>query len=161
MAHDMFLKIEGLSGESKDDKHSNEIDVFSYSTGVSQTGTMHIGGGGGGGKANFQDMHITKPVDKSSPELMLRCASGKHFPSAVLTVRKAGDNPLEYMKYTMTDVLIASHSTGSSQGTDQVTEQVSLNFAKLKFEYIEQTQSGGAGAQPQMTWNIAKNVAEG
>ena len=160
MAQDIFLKIEGVNGEARDSAHKNEIDILAFSTGVSQQGTMHMGGGGGGGKASFQDLHVTKPVDKSSTELMLRCASGKHFASAILTVRKAGDHPLEYFKYTMSDVLISSYSVGAAGDTEKVTEQVSLNFAKIKVEYQEQLQGGGAGAQPNMTWNIAENKAE-
>jgi type VI secretion system secreted protein Hcp len=160
MAQDIFLKIEGVNGESRDSAHKGEIDILAFSTGVSQSGTMHMGGGGGGGKASFQDLHVTKPVDKSSTELMLRCASGKHFPTAILTVRKAGDNPLEYMIVTMTDVLISSYSLGASGDSEKVTEQASLNFAKVKVEYKEQLQAGGAGAQPSMTWNIAENKAE-
>ena len=161
MAQDVFLKIEGVEGESKDDTHKGEIDILAFSTGVSQSGTMHMGGGGGGGKASFQDMHVTKPVDKSSTELMLRCASGKHFPSAILTVRKAGDNPLEYMVYTMTDVLISSYSTGASAESERVTEQISLNFAKIQFDYKEQSQSGAVESDATMTWTVATNKSEG
>ena len=157
MAVDMFLKVEGIEGESKDKAHGKEIDVLAWSWGMSQSGTSHIGGGGGAGKVNVQDISLTKYIDKSSPDLMLACCNGKHLGEAKLTVRKAGENPLEYLIITMTDVLVSSVSTGGSGGEDRLTENVTLNFAKVKVEYTEQTAKGGAGAKPKMGWDIAAN----
>ena len=127
---------------------------------MSNSGSAHQGGGMGSGKANVQDISLTKYIDKCSPDLMLKCASGTHYADALLTCRKAGDKPLEYLKITMTDVLISSVSTGGSGGEDRLTENLSLNFAKVKVEYVEQTAKGGEGAKPEMTYNIAENKNE-
>src|SRR5712692_11221584 len=97
MAVDMFIKIGDIKGESVDHAHKEEIDVLSWSWGLSQQGTMHQGGGGGAGKVNVQDLSFTKFVDKASPNLYKFCCSGKHYPEATLTMRKAGDKPLEYL----------------------------------------------------------------
>lgn len=160
MAVDMFLKLEGkgLEGESRDKAHGGEIDVLAWSWGASNSGTAHVGGGSGAGKVNVQDLSLTKYIDKSSPELMLNCCNGKHIPKATLTVRKAGEKPLEYLIITMEEVMITSVSTGGSGGEDRLTENVTLNFAKVKVNYTEQTPTGGAGAKPQMGWDIAANV---
>ncbi|HYN78560.1 MAG TPA: type VI secretion system tube protein Hcp, partial [Lamprocystis sp. (in: g-proteobacteria)] len=74
MAVDMFLKLEGVTGESQDKTHTGEIDVLAWSWGLSQSGTFHTGGGGGAGKVNVQDLSFTKYIDKSSPNLMLYCS---------------------------------------------------------------------------------------
>src|SRR5262245_7006243 len=97
-AVDFFLKIEGIDGESTDDKHKGEIDIQSFSWGVTNTGSHGAGGGGGTGKSVFQDLHFTTHVNKSSPKLMLACATGEHLKKAVLTVRKAGKDQQEYYK---------------------------------------------------------------
>jgi type VI secretion system secreted protein Hcp len=158
MAVDMTIKIDGIKGESKLDKHKEEIDVTSWSWGMSQTGTMHSGGGGGAGKVSIHDLSITKMVDKSSPELMLACSNGKHIKDAVLTVRKAGESPLEYITVTMQDVLVSSVSSGGSAGQDLVSENVGLNFAKVKVEYQEQDEKGKAkGGKVVYAWNIEEN----
>lgn len=158
MAHDMFIKIQGIDGESRDAKHKNEIDVLAWSWGMSQSGYAHVGGGMGAGKVNVQDLSLTKYVDKSSPDLMLHCCNGKHIPECKMAIRKAGgDNPLEYLVITMTDVIVTSVSTGGSGGEDRLTENVTLNFAKVQVEYKEQTPSGGVGATPRMGWNVAEN----
>jgi type VI secretion system secreted protein Hcp len=160
MAMDMFIKIEPkLEGESKDKTHKGEIDILAWSWGLSQSGTTHMGSGGGAGKVNVQDLSFTKYVDKSTPDLLLACASGKHFDKATLVMRKAGDKPLEYLTITMEDVMITSVSTGGSGGEDRLTENVVLNFAKVKVDYVEQTETGGTGAKPSMTWDIPANVA--
>src|SRR6201999_3737129 len=112
MAMDMFMKIDTLKGESVDKTHAGEIDVLAWSWGVSNSGSAHVGGGAGAGKANVQDLSFTKYVDKSTPALMLASCTGKHYGSALRTVRKAGEKPLEYLKITMTEVLITSVSTG-------------------------------------------------
>jgi len=138
-ASDFFLKIEGIDGESTDDRHKGEIEIQSFSWGVSNAGSMSSGSGGGAGKASFQDMHFTRRLDKASPKLALACATGQHIPSAVLVCRKSGSDgkPVEYYTITLTDLLISSVATGgSSGGTDLPTESFSLNFAKIEWAYL-------------------------
>nr|WP_297352312.1 type VI secretion system tube protein Hcp [uncultured Caldimonas sp.] len=158
MAVDMFLKIDDVKGESVDSKHKGTIDVLAWSWGMSQSGTTHVGGGGGAGKVAVQDISLTKYVDKSSPVLMLSCCNGKHFKEAVLTVRKAGEKPLEYIKITMKEVIVANISTGGSGGEDRLTENVTLNFAEFKIEYVPQKPDGSGDAAVEAAWNIAENV---
>lgn len=159
MAMDMFMKIDSLNGESKDSVHSGEIDVLAWSWGATNSGSAHQGTGAGSGKVNVQDLSFTKYVDLSSPDLMKYCANGKHIPSATLTVRKAGENPLEYLTITMNEVLVSSISHGGSGGQDRLTENVTLNFAKFTMQYKEQQASGMAGASPQMGWDIPGNTS--
>lgn len=162
MAVDMFLKLDDVKGESHDDKHKDEIDVLSWSWGMSQSGTTHVGGGGGAGKVKVQDINIVKHVDKASPNLMLACCNGKHYKEALLTVRKAGEKPLEYIKITMKEVIVTSVTTGGSGGEDRLTENVTLNFAEFKFEYQPQSAKGGKeGGAKIAAWDIAQNAAGG
>jgi type VI secretion system secreted protein Hcp len=150
----MFLKLPDIKGESQDDKHKDEIDILAWSWGVSQSGTMHTGGGGGSGKASFQDLSVTKWVDQSSPKLLSAVSTGKHIKEALLTVRKAGEKPLEYLKITLTDCLISSVSTGGSGGEDRLTENLTINFGEVKFEYTVQKQDGTAGGVVPFGYNI-------
>jgi type VI secretion system secreted protein Hcp len=158
MAVDMFLKLDDVKGESADAKHTGEIDVLAWSWGMAQSGTTHMGTGGGAGKVSVQDISITKYIDKSSPVLELSCCNGKHFKEAVLTVRKAGEKPLEYLKITMKDIIISSLSLGGSHGEDRLTENVTLNFAEFKTEYVPQKKDGTGDAAVEAAWNIAQNV---
>lgn len=158
MAVDMFLELEGVKGESVDKVHKDKIDILAWSWGLSNTGTLHHGSGGGAGKAAFQDISITKYIDAASPNLMLFCANGKHFAKGKIIVRKAGENPLEYLVIELTKVMVSSYSTGGSGGEERLTENVVLNFAQVKVEYITQTEKGGKGTPQVFGWNIAENV---
>jgi type VI secretion system secreted protein Hcp len=160
MAVDMFLKMAPVKGESRDATHKEEIDVLAWSWGASQSGTTHSGTGGGAGKVNVQDLSLTKYVDKASHLLLSGCAKGTHFAEALLTVRKAGDKPLEYIKVTMNEVMVTGVSTGGSGGEDRLTENVTLNFAKVKFEYTPQKPDGSGDATVNFAFDIAANKAE-
>lgn len=159
MAVDMFLELEGeIKGESQDATHKDTIDVLAWSWGLSQSGSFHVGGGGGAGKANFQDLSVTKWIDSASAELMKYCANGDHFDSAKLIVRKAGKKPLEYLVIKMQKVMITSVSTGGSGGEDRLTENITLNFAEVKVEYKKQKPDGSGEAAKEFPWNIAENT---
>jgi type VI secretion system secreted protein Hcp len=158
MAVDMFLKIDGIKGESKDHKHKDEIHVESFSWGATNMGTQGSGGGGGAGKVNVQDFIVTKLVDASSADLFLSCAGGKHIPKAEFVVRKAGEKPLEYLKIKMSDILISSIQQGGNNGGDLVTESLSINYAKIEFEYAPQDSKGAGGAPSKAGWDVKGNT---
>ncbi len=142
MASDYLLEIDGIKGESADHKHKETIEVSSFSWGMSNAGSMGSGGGGGVHKASFQDLHFTTHVNKSSPVLALSCASGKHIVKATLFVRKAGEDPQDYYKIIMEDVFVSSWQSGGSSGGDLPSDQFSLNYAKIEFDYCVQTAKG-------------------
>ncbi len=141
-AVDYFLKIDGIQGESKDERHKDEIDIESFSWGETQSGTFGAGGGGGAGKVSVQDFHFSMLINKASPALFLACAQGNHIKNAILTCRKGGRE--EFLKVTMNDVLVSSFQTGGAEGVVP-TDQISLNFAMIEVEYKEQDATGKLG----------------
>jgi type VI secretion system secreted protein Hcp len=155
MAVDVFLKLGDIKGESKDSKHPGEIDVLSWSWGVSQTGTMSYGGGGGAGKANFSDLSIMHAVDKASPVLMAKCATGEHIKEATLVSRKAGKGQQEYLIVKMNDILITSvQPSGSSE---HPMESVSMQFVKIDLEYKPQKEDGSLDAGVHFKYDLKAN----
>lgn len=157
MSVDMFLKIKGVDGESVDSAHAKEIDIQSWTWGLSQSVTTHTARGGGAGKVSVSDVSITKLVDKATPNLMKACCTGRHFDEAVITVRKAGDKPLEYIVLTMKDVIISNLNINGANGGDLVTEVLSLNFAEFSYVYVPQKKDGGADGKVEASFNIATN----
>ena len=146
MAADIFAKLGDIKGESLDDKHKDEIEVLSYSWGVSNSGSMSHGTGGGEGKASFQDLTFTHYYDKASPVLMQYCTNGTHMKDATLTLRKAGKGQQEYLVVKLTDVILTSLALGSSSGNEPPMETVGLNFAKVVVEYKPQKADGSLDA---------------
>ncbi len=158
---DYFLKIDGVDGESTDDKHKKEIELESFSWGETNSGTAGHGGGAGAGKVAPQDFHIVKRVDKASPKLFIACATGEHFAKAVLIVRKAGKEQQEYLKLTFEDLIVSSYQLGGAASSDVVPmDQVSLNFAKLEVSYKAQKPDGTLDAEVKQKYDFGANKAE-
>ena len=155
MANDYFLKIDGIDGESQDATHKGHIQVESFSWAASQTGTHAQGGGGGAGKVKMQDFHFVMKHCKASPKLMLACAEGEHIKKAVLTCRKAGGKQQDYLKFTMSDLLVSSYQTdGRASGDEIPMDQVTLNYSKIEFEYKDQKADGTLGGTIKTGYDV-------
>ena len=156
MAADIFAKIGDIKGESLDAKHKDEIEVLSFSWGVTHAGIMPPGGGGGAGKATFQDLSIVHTIDKASPRLLQACATGTHLKEATITHRKAGKGQQEFLIIKMNDIIITgvTHGGGSGQAG---SETVSLAFAKVDFEYKPQKADGSLDAGIHFKYDLKAN----
>lgn len=156
MAIDYFLRIDGVPGESIDDKHKGEIDVEAWSWGESNPRPPE-GVGGGAGKVEVQDFNVTSKISKASPALLRACASGKHFKSAVLTARKAGKPPAEFLTFSLSDVLVSYYQAGGSEGEVVPTDSFALNFSKIQVEYKVQKADGSLGTSIKAGWDVKQN----
>ena len=154
---DLFLKIDGIPGESRDAKHKGEIDLEAFSWGATNQGAPGGGGGGGAGKVTMHDFHFTTRVNKASPLLFLSCATGKHLKQAILTARKAGKEQLEFLVYKFTDILISSYQVAGSEGADAPMDQISFNFAQVEYQYREQKADGSPASPIKVGWDVKKN----
>jgi len=145
----MFLSVNGakhgaISGEAQDDAHKNEIEVLGWSWGMQ--GKPSLGGGGASGKATIRELRIVKRVDKSSTALMSALRTNEVIKKAVLTVRKVGKKPLEYLKITVEDGRLVSLDieAGDSTSSPAIFERVSLSFNKISVEYTPQGPDGNS-----------------
>lgn len=159
MSMEIFLKIDGVDGESQAKGHESEIDVFSYSLGASNPSSVGTGSGSGAGKVDISSISIQKQVDFASPKLFQKCCEGKHFDSATLTVREAGgDSPLEYLVVKMKQVFVDSVSWGGASGGGKPSESVSLSFAQVNVKYVAQSKTGGEAKKDEAGWDLQKNA---
>jgi type VI secretion system secreted protein Hcp len=151
---DIFAKLGDIKGESTDAKHKDEIEVLSFSWGVTNAAPA----AGGGGKPNFQDLSIVHHIDKATPQLLLACATGKHLPDATITHRKAGKGQQEYLIVKLNDVIITgvTHS-GSATQPDTGSEMVTLAFAKIDFQYKPQKADGSLDAGIHFKYDLKAN----
>jgi len=155
---DCFLKIDGIPGESTDEKHKDWIEVLSFSHGVSQMagGDRSTGGAATEGRCMHQDFSITKTLDKASPPLDLFCCNGKHIPKVVVELCRATGNKEKYMEYKMEDVIISSVSTGGGGGLPN--DSVTFNYGKLTWNYIlTDHQTGEAKGNVEKYWSLITN----
>jgi len=171
---DMFLKLDGIAGDSTDDKHKGEIDVtsFGFSLGRGRDGT----GSGGrtptgvsasarGTKSGLQTLRIDKVYDSSSPKLFRAAATGQHIKSAVLSFRRSNDSgDLEFLTYTLSDVQVTSYDQGGKDGDARdlgsLEEEVGLTAAKI--HVTERAPSSDNSDQPgppvSADWTVPKRA---
>jgi type VI secretion system secreted protein Hcp len=153
----MFLNLgDKIKGETEDkaQKEKGDIDVLSWSWGMSQSGSLH-GGGASGGRVSITDLSVTKWIDAATPKIMLACCNGTRIEKAVLLVRKAGEKAQKSIEITMEPVIISNVQTGGSGGEDRLTESIVLNFGKVKFEYFKQDKTGATASAGELAWDIA------
>lgn len=167
-AVDYFLKIDGIEGESQDSKHTKEIEIAWFDWTESQSGTFSQGGGSGAGKVKMNDFKFAMRTNKSSPKLMLACATGQHIPTATLTCRKAGGGQQEFYTIDLTEVLVSSYRTGSTSeshenGQDDgydsgvPMDYIGLNFGKINCTYRPQKPDGTLDNPVMAGYDITQN----
>jgi type VI secretion system secreted protein Hcp len=157
MSVDYFLKIDGISGESADAKHKNEIQLEAFSWGETNPAPAGGGGGGGGaGKVHVQDFNFTTRFNKASPQLMLACAKGQHLKLATFTARREGKAQQEFLVIKLTDVLVTSYQTGGANDVLPM-DQISLAFSKVEMEYRPQKPDGSLDAPVIAGWDVKQN----
>ncbi|WP_322056104.1 type VI secretion system tube protein Hcp [Paraburkholderia sp. J63] len=152
---DMFLKIIGIAGESQDEVHRGEIDVDSWRWKMAQQSSMMSGSGSDAGTATVNDLEFVHQIDRASPNLMRYCLTGRHIPEAILTARKAGGAPMDFLKITMGDMVITGVEPSSA--ADQFLEHVTLSFARVKQEYTVQGKLGTSNGTVTASFDIKEN----
>jgi type VI secretion system secreted protein Hcp len=155
VASDIFAKLGDIKGESLDSKHKDEIELLSWSWGVTNSKPHATGGGASAGKATFHDFSFTHKIDKASPLLLKGCATGQHLKEATITRRKAGKGQQEYLVIKLNDVVITSVAEEDS-GSGQV-ESVTIAFAKVDLEYRPQKSDGSLDVGIHFKYDIKAN----
>ncbi len=165
---DIFLKLDGIDGESTTKGHEKEIEVVSYDQSIDST-VPSGGGGGGAGKSTFSGVRFRKLLDTASIPIALACASGLHIASARFAFRRA---PSDFYVVTLEDVVVthtgqcattgiqsplAFETLAKSPAGTALLEEVTLHFAKIRWEY-RQTGPRGTALPPIIGgWDVKAN----
>lgn len=146
---DTYLKIDGIPGESTDDKHKDWIEVLSFSHGMRQPASASHSSAGGASaeRCEHQDFSIVKLLDKASAKIYETCSSGKHIKNVAIEMCRAGGDKVKYMEIKMEEVIISSaRPGGSSKGEFGFpVEEVGFNYGKIKWTYTQQKRADGSG----------------
>ncbi|MDR1228227.1 MAG: type VI secretion system tube protein Hcp [Azoarcus sp.] len=160
MTQEVFIKLDGIAGESKQAKHQGWIDVLDYNYRVTQSASLYSGGGGGVGRADFPPLTFSHYIDKASPNLFKYCAAGKHIKEVVLSACKAGGGSKEFLNIKLFQVMVVDvNPSGSSGG--QTVETVSLAYGKIEIRVKEQSAGGTMDTEVVGKWNVQANSEDG
>ena len=157
---DMFLKVDGIKGDSTDDRHEHEIDLesFAFALGRGGDGTG-ASSGAAAAKARLMTLRVDKVYDASSPKLFRAAATGQHVKSAVLTFRKPGDRDA-FLTYTLSDVQVTSYDQGANDGDarDLGSLEEEVGFTAARIHVTEQTVDATGKKSPAVNadWTLPK-----
>lgn len=159
MATDNYLKISDIDGDSTVDAHRDEIELSSWGMGITvPMGPRTTGGSGAAGTSMHADVQCSKPLDTSSNGLAAACWTGKTIPEAIITVQKQGEGgggKVDYMKMTLTDVILSSYSRSGSDSSTPV-DSFSMNYGTIKLEFFTTDAGGGSGGWQAMAWSVSE-----
>jgi type VI secretion system secreted protein Hcp len=157
---DLFLRLTSATGESVDPAHAQDIELLSWQWGAANSSTTHVGGAAAG-KPTFQNLSLSKFVDRSTPVLMSAVAKGTHIERAILYVRATGPRPVEFYKVVCENLLVTSVQLGGHRSEDRLTEQVILNVQKIGVEYVRIDAQGLPAAPERFSWDILAGTPAG
>lgn len=157
---DAYLKIEGINGESEDDRHRNWIEVSNVTYAINQprAKVLSTAGGHTNGRAELYPISFQKLADIASPVLLQTCAAGKTIPKAVFEFMRADSDgkPIPYFKIEIENLLIANITPDSGKG-GVIQERFQLAYAKIKWAYTRQSIRGGAQGNTSGGWDCSSN----
>jgi type VI secretion system secreted protein Hcp len=162
MAFDAYLKIEGIPGESLDDKHKDWIEIKGFDFGASQStsATASSSGGATAERVNLSDFTIRKFIDKASPKLFEACCKGQHIKEVTLSVNRAGGDKVKYLEVKLEEVIVSATTIDGNPAVegDLPSEVVKFNFGRIKKTYTQQKrQDGSGGGNVAGGWDRTKN----
>jgi type VI secretion system secreted protein Hcp len=163
MAFDAFLKIDGIPGESSDDKHREWIEVLSFDHQMDQpaSATASSSGGASAERVNHGTFNVRHLVDKASPKLYEACCTGRHLKEVVLELCRAGGDKVKYLEVRLEQVLVARvEASGSASDEGFPAERVRFNYGRIKWTYTQQKRAdGGGGGNVNAGWDLTANKA--
>ncbi|MFZ1987280.1 MAG: type VI secretion system tube protein Hcp [Desulfatitalea sp.] len=159
MGFDAFMHIDGIQGESSDERHAGWIEILNFNLGVGQRVSRTAGSAGGAGaeRADLSEFTLAKLLDMATPQLALACAAGTHIDKIVVEICRAGKDKVKFMEYRFTNCLISAFSTSSDNGEFPV-DDVAVNYGKIEWCYTRQSRAdGGAMGNIAAGWSLEKN----
>jgi len=162
-AFNCFLRVDGVPGESTDDRHEDWIDVLAFSHGVSMpAGSASSGGQPSTERCEHKVFTVVKLLDKASPKLSLLSCNGQHISEVVIELwTTSGDGEKqEFMEYKLEDVIITAVNqfTAGAMLTPRPTEEVSFNYGKIEWKYTEtDPETGQPTGTVETHWNVTTN----
>ena len=148
----IYMSLAGIEGESQSPGFPGFFDVFVTSWGVEREVSGSKGGGGGSATPDLSDISITKPAAKGSPKLFLACCSGQRFSDAeIIYTDVSSGAETKYFHVKLTEVRLAGW-INSGDGGGVPTESLTLNYAKIAWEYTAKD-----GSKESVFWDKGSN----
>ena len=163
MAFDVFVKIDGIPGESTDDAHKDWIEVKNFEHRIEQpaSATASSVGGATAERVNHFPFQFTHLIDKASPKLYDAANTGKHIKEIVFEFCRSGGSKVKYFEVRLSQALISRVESSGSSTADKdgfPMERVSISYGKINWVYTQQKRADGAGGGNVLAgWDLTTN----
>ena len=148
---EIFLKLDGFAGESTVPGHEGESPAYRFSE--AELGATATSSSGPSDVPRFEDIRLSKAVDKSTPRLMLQLATGQAIKNATITFSKASaggkTGTIDYLTYKLEEVVITSHGVSTPTSNGGPLEHLALDFSKITMTY-----DNGVGAPVTSSYDL-------
>lgn len=156
---EMFLKLDGIEGESLDSAHAGEIEIKNWGWKTENHVRWDVNQGGQSTKVIVNDISLKKACDKASVTLHQNCITGKHIKNGTITCRKNdGDQKFEYLILKLTDIMVTGIEFGGDGNEQSIEETIGLSFAEFRMDYKLQGDTGTAQGSKSFQFNVQKQV---
>ena len=138
-----------------------ELTAFSFQ--VEQA--LNIAPKATSGQATFNQVRVTRTIDKATPQFFYMCAAGINFKYVDFLARKstsAGSSSspptdgVVYLAFGLEDVIIKS--IGYSSDSEAPTEILSLEYRVLRIAYSQQNTNGSTNQFQRTSWDQVTNT---
>jgi type VI secretion system secreted protein Hcp len=154
---EMFLKLDGIEGESLDSVHKGEIEIKSWTWSTENHVRWDVNQGGQSTRVEVHDIGVVKSCDKASVTLYQCCVTGKHIQGGTITCRKNdGDQKVEYLIVKLTDIMVTKVDFTGDGESQALGETLSLSFAEFRMDYKVQNDTGNAAGAKSFQFNVQK-----
>ena len=154
---EMFLKLEGIEGESLDQDHGGEIEIKGWGWTTNNNVRWDINQGGQSTKVEIKDIELEKICDKASVTLYQCCVTGKHIKNGIITCRKNdGEQKVEYLIVKLTDIMVTKVQFMGEGEQQSLKEVVGLSFAEFRMDYKVQNDTGNAAGAKSFQFNVQR-----
>lgn len=155
----IFLKLDGIRGDSSDARHRDEIELSSYAQAFRNNAHGH-GGGSGVGHVRCGDITVLKNIDRASPDLIMHVTTGRHIREGTITfTRRDGgaQGGIDYYIVRLREVFIEAVEQIDPPGDGGLREKLSLKARVFQFTYYPIDARGGLGAPVTFGWDCVSN----
>ena len=169
---EIYVKLDGIEGESTVRGHENETIVLSYEQSIDHPAPPLTGSTGvAPGRPTFSGVRFRKPLDKGSIPLLLACAASTVIRSARFAFRRTGTG-LDFYLVTLADVQVRHIVQRAGAGAqyplsfDTLTsgidttgflDEVTLSYSRIQWEYHPVTATGAPGPVVTGGWDLRLN----
>ena len=158
-----FLELTGIAGDATSPGYENEIDIFSYSHGISNL--IVLGGGSGSPKPNHTDIVFTKFMDKATALMLKRLSDGQVIDNAKIdfvegAAKTGGAMPMLVMRVELEDAYLTSYSSSFGVGLGDISEAWSMLYSVITITtynasgLVSGTYTYDVAADPQLAASV-------